>query len=166
MSGMTNVFIKTLSSRNITLAVQYEDSVEILKEKLEAESGIPSKQQRLFYAGKEVDDCQKIMDFRGQRRHVCGVQVHAPQIWTLAFCTRLRAGARRFARFLNLIATARISSRASPCSRSNVVSVRALKRSPSPCVHLHPPSGRHQARGNAQTAATPRLLRSVRIWHA
>lgn len=74
MSGMTNVFIKTLSSRNITLAVQYEDSVEILKEKLEAESGIPSKQQRLFYAGKEVDDCQKIMDFRGQRRHVCGVQ--------------------------------------------------------------------------------------------
>ncbi|XP_042889936.1 polyubiquitin-B-like [Penaeus japonicus] len=50
------VYVKTLTGKTVTIEISPQDTVEVLKAKLEDKEGIPPDQQRIIHDGNQLED--------------------------------------------------------------------------------------------------------------
>ncbi|KAE9552191.1 hypothetical protein FO519_004606 [Halicephalobus sp. NKZ332] len=56
--------VKTLTGKEIELDVEPSDKIERIKEKVEEKEGIPPAQQRLIFAGKQMNDDKTCEEYK------------------------------------------------------------------------------------------------------
>ena len=61
------VFIINLVNKTITIEIKDNDSIEVLKEKIEDKEGIPKDSMRLLCAGKPLHDSYTLKDYNIRR---------------------------------------------------------------------------------------------------
>ena len=80
--GGQQLFVKTLSGKTVSIECEESDKIEDVKAKIEEKEGVPVDQQRLIFAGKQLDGQKTLQE--------CGINEGD----SLSMVLRLRGGPR------------------------------------------------------------------------